>query len=129
MRNTICMIGLLVYLLTGWPGFAEAKKKHPTVPLERECSECHVQQQQSWQGGAHGLMGVKCVVCHGSLETSFARDPGVTKCRGCHAEKIDTVKKPAEKDKKCSLCHDSHTVMLKASGIDKAGFHRQGGKQ
>lgn len=94
----------------------------------QECAECHNSQEQVWLNGKHGLMNVKCVVCHGSPEETFTAKPGITKCRGCHSDKVmDVEKKLMGKERTCFLCHDNHTVAVKAAASSKSGFHVQGG--
>jgi hypothetical protein len=103
-----------------------AGKKHMKTDGQ-ECAECHADQEKVWLEGKHGLMNVKCVVCHGSPEENFAPKPGLNRCRGCHGEKVqDVEKKLSAKDRTCFLCHDNHTVTLKESAKTKAGFHAQG---
>jgi len=107
-----------------------AAKKHMKTDGQ-ECSECHTAEDQSWMAGKHGLMNVKCVVCHGSPEENFAPKPGLGRCRGCHGDKVaDVEKKLAAKDRTCFACHTNHTVAVKdAAAKDKAGFHQEGGAQ
>ncbi len=122
MKITRCMTYLLFVILLPAISLAAVQKKHPPVPVERECSDCHGPQAQEWQDGAHGLMIVKCVVCHGSTDNSFTAKADIYKCRGCHAEQVKDVedKLPA-KARSCFLCHDHHSV--------RAGFHTKAGKQ
>ena len=97
------------------------EKKHVKTSVEQECSECHVSEAQLWEGGKHGLMNVKCVVCHGSTDEHFVAKPDIHKCSGCHWEKVmDVEKKLPPKVRKCSLCHALHSVKHK--------FHTEGGK-
>jgi hypothetical protein len=108
---------------------AAAAKKHAPESAGRDCSECHASQAQAWESGAHGLMNVKCVVCHGSPEENFSVKPAVNRCRGCHGDMVADVegKLPA-KQRTCFLCHDNHTVAVKeAAAREKSGFHREGG--
>jgi hypothetical protein len=113
---------LVFVILLPTISLAAAQKKHPPVPVDQECSDCHSTQAQVWQDGMHGLMNVKCVVCHDSADKNFIAKTDIYKCRGCHGEQVKDVedKLPA-KARNCFLCHDHHSV--------KAVFHTKGGKQ
>jgi len=122
---------LVLLLVLALPSllFAAAKTQKSHMKTDaQECSDCHAAQDQAWLTGKHGLMNVKCVVCHGSPEENFSPKPGLSRCRGCHGEKVEDVetKLPA-KDRTCFLCHDQHTVAIKDTAKIKAGFHGQGG--
>jgi len=112
----------IIFLLIILPAAAIAKgKMHIKTPADQECYECHGSQMQIWQDGKHGLMNVKCVVCHGSTDKNFAAKPDIYKCRGCHGEKVaDVEKSPLLKQKTCFVCHTAHSVESK--------FHKKGGK-
>jgi len=119
---------LLVLLALILPIAASAAGKTHVKTDSQECADCHTSEEQVWLSGKHGLMGVKCVVCHGSPEENFASRPGLNRCRGCHGEQVaDVEKKFPQKDRTCFLCHDQHTVTVKESAKNKAGFHVQGG--
>lgn len=112
------------------PPLAGAADKHPAPPGDQECGECHAEQAAVWSAGKHGLMNVKCVVCHGDPESNFVSQPALVRCRGCHADQVrDVEKKLAAGEQSCFGCHDHHTVAPKAAALtDKKGFH-QGGAQ
>ncbi|MEK6698533.1 MAG: hypothetical protein AABZ10_05750 [Nitrospirota bacterium] len=104
-----------------------ADKPHMKT-VNQDCAECHVDQEKVWMDGKHGLMGVKCVVCHGSPEVNFTAKPGLNRCRGCHGDAVvDVQKKLPAKDRTCFLCHEHHTAAVKESAKNKTGFHGQGG--
>lgn len=114
------MIFLLILLI---PVVVSAKeKKHPTVPVDQECSDCHRGQTEVWQDGLHGLMNVKCMVCHEAADKNFIAGTDIYKCRGCHGDQVKDVEtKLPPKARDCFLCHDYHSV--------KVVFHSKGGKQ
>jgi hypothetical protein len=115
------IIGALLALTL--PVAAAAAGKTHIKTDGQECVECHAGQETAWMNGKHGLMNVKCVVCHGSPEENFTGNPGLSRCRGCHSEQVaDVEKKLATQNRTCFLCHEHHTVALK-----EAGFHGQGG--
>lgn len=115
-RLIICLI------ITVLPVAVIAKEKgHIKTPEDQECSECHGTQRQVWQDSKHGLMNVKCVVCHGTTDKNFVAKPDIYRCRGCHGEQVaDVEKKLPLKIRNCFLCHDHHAVTLR--------FHKGGGK-
>lgn len=121
MKRLIIYIVISVMALTV-PLFAKDKKPtgHIKVPEYQECSECHTSEKELWDTGKHGLMNVKCVVCHGSTDKNFHAKPDIKRCSGCHAEKVaDVEKKLLPKERKCTLCHTLHSV--------KSKFHSEGG--
>lgn len=123
MKPIIIVISaLIIPTLT----FAAGKGHVPTNG--EECVECHAAQEQVWSDGKHGLMNVKCVVCHGSPEEKFYPDPGLARCRGCHGDAVADVEKGFPvKERNCFLCHENHTVALKETARIRAGFHGIGG--
>jgi predicted CXXCH cytochrome family protein len=120
---------VVLLLLVLLPAFAAAEgKKHVKTASDQECSECHVDQAQVWEQGTHGLMNVKCVVCHGSPEVNYVAKPGNGKCRGCHDEQVDDVaKRKIKGEKTCSPCHDRHSLIVKTAPLTP--FHSQGGNR
>lgn len=113
---------IIFLLMLALPVAVIAKeKKHMKTPEDQECYECHGTQAQVWQDGKHGLMNVKCVVCHGSTDKNFVLKPDIYRCRGCHGEQVkDVENKLPPKLRNCFLCHDHHSVTT--------GFHMKGGK-
>lgn len=113
---------IFFFLILVLPVAVVAKdKRHMKTAEDQECYECHSAQTQVWQDGKHGLMNVKCVVCHGSTDKNFVPKPDIYRCRGCHGEKVKDVEKrlpPAARS--CFLCHEHHSVTTK--------FHQKGGK-
>ena len=78
------------------------------------CEECHAQltpkPYRLWFDGRHGLMGVKCVVCHGSVGSGFTKRPKADGCGGCHGEKAAAMAAPFFKGKSCFSCHHPHAL-------------------
>lgn len=108
------------------PIAAIAADKTHKEGLDQDCAECHGDQEKVWLSGKHGLMGVKCVVCHGAPEVNFTAEPGLDRCIGCHADEVaDVRKKMASKEQSCFSCHEHHTAAVKDSA--KSGFHGGGG--
>lgn len=128
MKKWIALISFIL-LLPPAAAVAIAKENtHMPAPEDQDCAECHADQGTAWYNGKHGLMDVKCVVCHGSLEKNFTASPDNTRCRGCHGEQVDQVKKKTAKaEKTCFPCHDHHTLAVQTA--PKTPFHALGGKQ
>ena len=115
MIMTKIIIGLI--MLVAIPAVSMAVvKKHPAVPSDQACEECHERQAQVWQDGKHGLMGVKCVVCHGDTEKIFIARPASERCVGCHAVQVaGTAEGHKIKQKNCWACHDGHSLKLESA--------------
>jgi len=102
----------LAVMITASPVFSKtgktsAKKGSHPVPMgNNECSSCHEgsKQFEQWQKSSHGLILVKCQVCHGE-ESTFMKTPPDTVCRTCHADYAATM----PKGKTCVTCHPAHT--------------------
>lgn len=125
MKRLIVLMGLCL-LMQPQAVLAEAGK-HPAIPGSQECGECHGDQEKAWFDGKHGLMNVKCIVCHGSTEKNFTASPGLGACRGCHAEQVAQAQKSKGKEgKSCFPCHDPHAVTVQGGAATP--YHTQGGK-
>jgi len=87
---------------------------HPAVDAAESCEGCHAEvtpkPYQLWFDGRHGLMGVKCVVCHGSVGSGFTRKPKADRCGGCHGENAAAMSVPFFKGKSCFSCHHPHAL-------------------
>jgi hypothetical protein len=96
------------------PSKAAKSAPHPAVDAAESCEACHAEltpkPYQLWFEGRHGLMGVKCVVCHGSVGPGFTRKPKADRCGGCHGEKAAAMSTPFFKGKSCFTCHDPHAL-------------------
>ena len=120
MKKVLILLLVLMLPLPAIAAKGQASKKHPETKAEQECTACHDKATQVWESGKHGLMGVKCVVCHGSPERNFTPKPGAVRCRGCHGDKVAEIEKRLPKQD-CSICHDHHNETLR--------FHQsEGGK-
>jgi hypothetical protein len=118
---------VIMLLMIAMPAVVSAKAPKGHVKTNnQECSECHANAATTWLNGKHGLMTVKCVICHGSTEKNFAAKPGIDRCNGCHEELVEQVKRrPTAGQKSCSPCHDHHSVAVKNPPVSP--FHVKGG--
>lgn len=93
---------------------APGKTAHPPVEATDTCDGCHAELSpevhQAWFESKHGLLGVKCFVCHGSAGSDFALKAPPSRCVGCHGEKVEALKTPFFKGKDCFSCHSGHTL-------------------
>jgi hypothetical protein len=113
---------LLLCLLAAAPALAAGKGaaagKHPAGggPADPDaCLSCHSEKTpevvKQWEGGAHGLVLVKCFVCHGSTGKDFAARPqGGRRCEGCHAAEVASVTPAKGKAQSCFACHAPHAL-------------------
>lgn len=96
---------------------------HPDAgpnPAADACESCHAeatpQVVAAWEGSQHGLVLVKCFVCHGSTGDDFARAPSAGRCAGCHPAEMASLT-PAKGKKGpaagCFGCHDGHALTAK----------------
>lgn len=95
-------------------GPAEAPPVHMEVPAEETCTGCHQdvtpEVYEAWYAGRHGLMNVKCFVCHGSTGEDFRRQPPVERCQGCHAAQVESMAGSWMAGKSCLSCHPPHLL-------------------
>jgi len=116
--GTLVLLGLIV--LAGWAlaGPAENPAEHPEVDgavTADACDVCHrevtPEVYSEWYESQHGMMNVKCFVCHGSTGDDFTVQPTADRCVGCHGDQVETMATPFMKDKGCFTCHPAHALM------------------
>ena len=111
----IFVIVLLILVVLPCTIYAKGKK-HIKISMDQTCSECHSGENDVWEDGKHGLMGVKCVVCHGDTNKKFIARPASERCVGCHSEQVDgTAEGHKIKQKNCWTCHDGHSLKLESA--------------
>jgi hypothetical protein len=116
MIRPALLLSLVPLLLAAAP----RKGGHPDAgknPAADACETCHAEATpdavKAWEGSTHGLLLVRCLVCHGSTGEDFARTPDPRRCAGCHADEVASVapakgrKAPAEG---CFGCHAPHAL-------------------
>lgn len=111
----------------------KATAVHPEVDPSQECSSCHEAEHKQWNDSRHATGGVLCIVCHGSLTENFMKQPAMSRCQGCHAAQVESLKvsaSPRKTGNACFTCHAPHTLKVKKEGMKSphatAGF---GGNQ
>jgi hypothetical protein len=123
-----------VLLLAASQGLAD-DKAHPDVGTDAApdaCVTCHAEQTpeivREWESGKHGLVLVKCFVCHGSTGRDFAEHPKAARCEGCHAAEVASAAAlPAKASGKaaktagCFSCHAPHTLAAREGATSPHG--------
>ncbi len=113
---------VLVLILVFWFNLAFPRTrctaaKHLEAPeAVADCYECHLKSTpkvaQDWYESKHGLMLVKCYVCHGQPDgkgaVPFALTPEVSICRECHDSSITNLVHNYGLETNCVLCHPFH---------------------
>lgn len=118
--KVLLVVVTLIFLITvtGFCKHAKSKSdfKH-SVPMEGQtCVSCHESDKQyaEWEKSAHGLILVKCEVCHGD-ESAFRKKPADYICRECHPNEFEN--KPI--GVRCISCHAPHTFKVKGHNIQQ----------
>ena len=86
-----------------------------------DCYSCHFKSTpkvaQDWYESKHGVMLVKCVVCHGQPDGkgtfAWAVNPSPeTVCKKCHDPAIGRMEAKFGLDLNCNQCHPFHNNSL-----------------
>ncbi len=103
--------------------------KHVEAPETlTDCLECHVKTTpktaQDWQESKHGVMLVKCFVCHGQPDgkgsVPFTVNPDVdATCRKCHDPSITKMQNKYGVKENCKECHPFHNNSLHHAAYEK----------
>ncbi len=106
----------------------EAVKHLESTEQTSDCYECHLKSTpkvaQDWLESKHGVMLVKCFVCHGQPDgkgsVPWALNPDVdTTCRKCHDPSIVKMKQKYGVALNCSQCHPFHNNSLHHQAYEK----------
>lgn len=109
---------LLTLLLFATPFAASQSKKvpakpvkHPQIEANQACADCHSAEASEWKSSKHGQAVVKCLVCHGAVESNFIPQPTAVRCLACHGENVRHLDdRPPTKGKTCFACHAAHSL-------------------
>ena len=114
----LCVIGFFLYISVAFPKVRCEAAKHLTAPEQnQDCVTCHTKSTgkitQDWQDSKHGVVLVKCVVCHGEPDgkgsVPFAAKPSPTRiCVQCHEPSINRMTAKYGELKDCNSCHPNH---------------------
>lgn len=121
--------GVLILLIVGGAVYFYAPRalsstkceaaKHLDSPEEAgDCYSCHIKATpkiaQDWYESKHGVLLVKCFVCHGqpdgkgSIVFSANPDPDYV-CRRCHDPAIKVMQEKYGMRAECNDCHRYHS--------------------
>lgn len=114
----ICIVGAFYfYVAYAFPD-TRCEGAHLDVPEEyADCLSCHVavtpKVTQDWYESKHGIMLVKCAVCHGDPSGEgaipFAMNPDpIDVCGRCHAPSIERMQEKYGLALDCNSCHPYH---------------------
>ncbi len=104
--------------------------KHLTAPdSAADCYECHKlvtpRVAQNWMESKHGVVLMKCFVCHGEPggqgSVPFTVEPDPAICAKCHDPAMQRMKdKFGVKAKDCYSCHPFHQNSLHHDAYSKS---------
>ena len=99
-----------------------------------DCYQCHVKATpkvaQDWYESKHGVVLVKCFVCHGQPDGKgsipYAVDPDVNGvCRKCHDPAIKKMEEKFGLALECNACHPFHQNSLHHDAYAKSGSKKK----
>ena len=120
----VLVFGLLfgLYVKMAFPKVRCEAVMHLESPEQAsDCYECHVKATpkvtQDWYESKHGVMLVKCFVCHGQPDgkgsVPYAVNPDVdATCRKCHDPSIKKMEEKYGLNPVCTECHPFHNNSL-----------------
>jgi len=116
------VISFFIYLNLAFPKAHSKMVKHlENTDTASDCFECHIKATpklaQDWYESKHGVILVKCFVCHGQPDgkgsVPFAVDPDVNMtCRKCHDPSIQRMEDKYGVELNCKKCHPFHNNSL-----------------
>ncbi len=129
--GVVVLIGVFgfVYISFAFPKVRCEAVKHLESPEQvSDCYECHrkatPRTAQDWLESKHGVMLVKCVVCHGQPDGQgtipWAVNPDVdATCRKCHDPSIRKMQEKFGLALDCNACHPFHNNSLHHQAYEK----------
>ena len=119
---TILWVIFLAYIKMVFPETRCEFATHLESPDDTaDCFECHLKATpkiaQDWYESKHGVILVKCFVCHGQPDgkgsVPYAVDPDVNAtCRKCHDPSINRMEHTYGLKLNCNKCHPFHQNSL-----------------
>ena len=111
-----------IYFNQAFPEVRCDAAKHLESPdTASDCFECHIKAtpkiSQDWYESKHGVMLVKCFVCHGQPDgkgsVPYALDPDVQfTCGKCHDPSMKKMEAKYGLELNCNNCHPFHQNSL-----------------
>ena len=112
----------VIYFKVAFPEVRCEAAKHLESPdTAADCFECHIKAtpkiSQDWYESKHGVMLVKCFVCHGQPDgkgsVPYALDPDVQfTCGKCHDPSMKKMEAKYGLELNCNNCHPFHQNSL-----------------
>lgn len=125
----LCSLLFFTYISYAFPKVRCEAVTHLESPEQvSDCYECHLKAtpkvSQDWLESKHGIMLVKCVVCHGQPDGKgsipWAVNPDVeTTCRKCHDPGIKKMEAKYGLRLSCDECHPFHNNSLHHQAYEK----------
>lgn len=120
--------GFFLYIDLAFPE-VRCEGAHLDVPGEyADCVTCHAKTTpkvtQDWKESKHGVMLVKCVVCHGEPDGKgsipFEANPDPTLiCSRCHDPAMQRMVAKFGEDLQCNSCHPYHQNPMHGDAYEK----------
>ena len=115
---TAAVIATSVLILSALATVADERAveltEHMEVAATDTCDGCHAEItpeiHQQWFNSKHGMLNVKCFVCHGAIGEDFMFKPSPDRCVGCHFEQVESLDTPFMEGKSCFSCHPPHQL-------------------
>ena len=114
----LAVLGFFVYLNWAYPPKGKQTMTHLTAPDElSDCNTCHAKFMpalaQDWEESKHGVLLVKCAVCHGQPDglgaIPFAAQPSeLGICARCHEPAMNRMALKTGEMQSCNTCHPNH---------------------
>lgn len=121
--------GMYVYVMAAYPeNRCEAKHLTDDSKMAGDCYACHVKTTpkiaQDWYEGKHGVLLVKCFVCHGQPDgkgsVAFSANPDPdTVCRKCHDPAVNRMEEKYGLRPQCNDCHPYHQNSIHHEAFQK----------
>ena len=118
----LAVVSLPIYISLAFPESRCEYVDHLKSPdAQADCFNCHIKTTpkvaQDWYESKHGVILVKCFVCHGQPDgkgsVPYAVSPNIdTTCRKCHDPSINKMEKKYGLVGDCYLCHPFHNNSL-----------------
>ncbi|MBG0789010.1 MAG: hypothetical protein H0S80_00770 [Desulfovibrionaceae bacterium] len=125
----IVAVGGYAYVMAAFPeNRCEAKHLTDETKMAGDCYACHVKATpkiaQDWYEGKHGVLLVKCFVCHGQPDgkgaIEFAANPDPdTVCRKCHDPAVNRMQEKYGLRAQCNECHPYHQNSIHHEAFQK----------
>jgi len=125
----VVAVGMYVYVHAAFPETrCEAKHLTDESKMAGDCYACHLKTTpkiaQDWYEGKHGMLLVKCFVCHGQPDgkgaVEFAVDPDPDKvCRKCHDPAVNRMEEKFGLRPQCNDCHPYHQNSIHHEAFQK----------